>query len=111
MRVMEGTVNRRRFEGFLKHQLVSPGAVITTHCLVFCLITNLLRPIKFPRMNAYPGPNSVLVLDNAAIHKGGKIARMARRRGKWGALDNNQGLTCEADCKVNWRLYRLTGIV
>lgn len=32
-------------------------------------------------MQAYPAPNSVLVLDNAAIHKGAKIRRMARRKG------------------------------
>lgn len=34
-------------------------------------------------MAAYPAPNSVLVMDNAAIHKGGKIRRMARRKGTY----------------------------
>lgn len=54
--ILEGPVNRRRFESFLKYKVL-------------------------PRMNRYPGPNSVLVLDNAAIHHGGRIASLCERKG------------------------------
>jgi transposase len=32
-------------------------------------------------MNPYPEPNSVLVMDNARIHHGGRIAELAAERG------------------------------
>lgn len=52
----EGSYLRRDFEGFLKHRL-------------------------FPVMNRYPEANSVLVMDNARIHHGGRIAELAAERG------------------------------
>jgi transposase len=32
-------------------------------------------------MNQYPAPNSVLVMDNAKIHRGGRIAQLCRDAG------------------------------
>jgi len=32
-------------------------------------------------MNPYPGPRSVLVMDNAPIHKSEQLAQMCRERG------------------------------
>lgn len=40
MRVMEGTVNRRHFEGFLKHQLVSPSSLKCSRLMEDVLMTN-----------------------------------------------------------------------
>ncbi|EHS62474.1 uncharacterized protein PGTG_20597 [Puccinia graminis f. sp. tritici CRL 75-36-700-3] len=37
------------------------------HFLKYCLL---------PRMNPYPGPKSILVLDNAGIHGGARVARL-----------------------------------
>ena len=34
----------------------------------------------FIRMNPYPGPRSVLVMDNASIHKSGELAQMCHER-------------------------------
>lgn len=56
MACQEGSFLRRDFESFLKHQL-------------------------FPVMNPYPQANSVLVMDNARIHHGGRIAEMAAEKG------------------------------
>ncbi|KAG0142127.1 hypothetical protein CROQUDRAFT_28504, partial [Cronartium quercuum f. sp. fusiforme G11] len=44
--VREGSINRDRFENFLEFQLL-------------------------PEMNAYPAEKSILVMDNAPIHRGG----------------------------------------
>ncbi|KAA1115325.1 hypothetical protein PGT21_050168 [Puccinia graminis f. sp. tritici] len=42
------------------------------HFLKYCLL---------PRMNPYPGPKSILVLDNAGIHGGARVARLCRNAG------------------------------
>lgn len=54
--VLEGPVNQKRFERFLKYTLL-------------------------PCMNRFPAPNSVLVLDNASIHCGGSIADLCKEKG------------------------------
>lgn len=36
---------------------------------------------KLPRMNAYPGPYSVLVMDNASIHKGQRLLDICNAKG------------------------------
>lgn len=54
--VVEGLIKRKRFERFLEFNLL-------------------------PRMNQYPAPNSILVLDNASIHHGGRIRELCERKG------------------------------
>ena len=36
---------------------------------------------KLPKMNAYPGPYSVLVMDNASIHKGQHLIDICNAKG------------------------------
>ncbi|CAD6886758.1 unnamed protein product [Tilletia laevis] len=54
--VVEGSVNGERFEWWLEHQ---------------CL----------PLMNPYPGPQSVLVMDNASTHKGARVRELVEEAG------------------------------
>ncbi|KAG0139487.1 hypothetical protein CROQUDRAFT_14194, partial [Cronartium quercuum f. sp. fusiforme G11] len=54
--VLEGSVNQKRFTSFLKHMVL-------------------------PCMNVYPAPNSILVLDNAAIHHGAEISHLCANHG------------------------------
>lgn len=54
--IMEDTVKGKHFKHFLKHRLL-------------------------PRMNPYPGINSILVMDNAKIHHTRKAARLCRDAG------------------------------
>lgn len=56
MTVTARTVKGRDFEHFLKWKLL-------------------------PRMNRYPAPNSILVMDNAKIHRGPRVARLCREAG------------------------------
>ncbi|EGF97810.1 uncharacterized protein MELLADRAFT_58192 [Melampsora larici-populina 98AG31] len=56
MTVREGSIDRKRFETFLEFQLL-------------------------PAMNPFPAVNSVLVMDNARIHHGGRIAELCEERG------------------------------
>ncbi|KAI7960205.1 hypothetical protein MJO29_005273 [Puccinia striiformis f. sp. tritici] len=39
-------------------------------------IEYFLEEVLMPQMNPFPGPNSVLVLDNAAIHHNGRVAEI-----------------------------------
>lgn len=54
--VIEGPVRRIDVELFLRHELL-------------------------PRMNRYPAPNSVLIMDNARVHHGGRILELCRAAG------------------------------
>lgn len=54
--VFEDTVSHKDFEHFLKWHLL-------------------------PRMNPYPAVNSILVCDNAKIHKGGRINQLCNEKG------------------------------
>ena len=54
--IKEGSFKRPDFESFLKHTLL-------------------------PRMNPFPGVNSVLIVDNCTIHKGGNIQELCDRYG------------------------------
>lgn len=56
MACREGGFRRKHFERFLERQLL-------------------------PVMQPYPYPNSVLVMDNASIHHGGKIEELAAEHG------------------------------
>lgn len=56
VKVKEGSIKRYDFEKFLKYSLL-------------------------PRMQPYPAPNSVLILDNAQIHHGGRIEKLCRDAG------------------------------
>ncbi|KAG0148528.1 hypothetical protein CROQUDRAFT_31011, partial [Cronartium quercuum f. sp. fusiforme G11] len=54
--VLEGSVNCKRFTPFLKHMVL-------------------------PHMNVYLALNSILVLDNSAIHHGAEISRLCTKHG------------------------------
>ncbi|KAG0145558.1 hypothetical protein CROQUDRAFT_31051, partial [Cronartium quercuum f. sp. fusiforme G11] len=54
--VLEGSVNCKRFMSFLKHMVL-------------------------PCMNVYLAPNSILLLDNAAIHHGSEISWLCTEHG------------------------------
>ncbi|KAG0140689.1 hypothetical protein CROQUDRAFT_689681 [Cronartium quercuum f. sp. fusiforme G11] len=55
--VLEGSVNQKRFMSFLKHMVLL-------------------------QMNGYPAPNSILVLDNTAIHHGAEISCLCADHGE-----------------------------
>jgi hypothetical protein len=38
---------------------------------------------KLPNMNPYPQDNSVLILDNCAIHKSAILREMVEAQGEW----------------------------
>lgn len=44
--------------------------------------------VQMPLCTAYPGPLSVLVMDNAKIHKGDEILELADRFGTIISLEN-----------------------
>ncbi|KAG0150468.1 hypothetical protein CROQUDRAFT_38369, partial [Cronartium quercuum f. sp. fusiforme G11] len=58
LEVLEGSVNCKRFMSFLKNMV-------------------------HPHMNVYPAPNSILVLDNTAIHHGAEIFQLCAKHGQW----------------------------
>ncbi|KAJ6572951.1 hypothetical protein B0H10DRAFT_1927840 [Mycena sp. CBHHK59/15] len=55
--VVEGSMHRDQFLGFLEHQVL-------------------------PLCSPYPGPSSVLVMDNARIHHGEEIIELCDRFGQ-----------------------------
>ncbi|KAI9617850.1 hypothetical protein H4Q26_012714 [Puccinia striiformis f. sp. tritici PST-130] len=55
MDIKEKSFKRPDFESFLKHTLL-------------------------PRMNPFPGVNSVLIVDNCSVHKGGNVQQLCDER-------------------------------
>lgn len=44
---------------------------------------NLLTIFELPNMNPYPQDNSVIILDNCAIHKSAALREMVEAQGEW----------------------------
>jgi hypothetical protein len=58
--IFEGSVNKERFLHFINEQVV---------CVLFLSLHHYFIPtVQAPRLNPYPGPWSVVILDNCAIH-------------------------------------------
>ncbi|KNZ52783.1 hypothetical protein VP01_344g7, partial [Puccinia sorghi] len=55
--VRSDTLNAKRFQQLLKHELTQQNA-------------------QLPRLNRYPGANSILVCDNAFIHQGPRVKQL-----------------------------------
>jgi transposase len=69
--VVEGSMHRDQFLGFLEHQVVS---------LLYCSVLFSLKTVlQLPLCSPYPGPLSVLVMDNARIHHGEEIIQLCDR--------------------------------
>jgi transposase len=73
--VVEGSMTKELFLEYLEFNVVSYSES------VFLLLINHLHP-QLPKCTAYPGPLSVLVMDNARIHHGNEILELADRFGK-----------------------------
>jgi len=84
-----GTRARRR-DCFIRGQRYSILPAISLDGLLFLLVLN--RPFKavdfndfvdglLDMMNPFPGPNSVIIMDNASIHKSQLLEPMVRARG------------------------------
>jgi len=65
--IVEGSVTKEKFITFLEEQLV---------CIEFLFQYVLNAFLQAPKLNPYPGPNSVVVLDNCAIHHDEEIRRI-----------------------------------
>ena len=74
--IIEGPVRQAQFHEFLRDSLVRLPTVREIHQ---GYRTDSER--QFPLMTPYPGPRSVVVLDNCPIHKGQEIVDMFRERG------------------------------
>jgi hypothetical protein len=46
-------------------------------------VLHVLTSLKMPLTSPYPGPLSVLIMDNARIHRGNEILELADRFGKY----------------------------
>ena len=71
VKIREDTFNARKYKHFLKHNLV---------CISFRAIllsyVNTDNHMKLPHMNRYPGKNSILVCNNACIHRGPRVEQL-----------------------------------
>jgi hypothetical protein len=78
-KVIEGSMTKDLYINFLEYEVVCAffftSIIVTTR-------TNLDKP-KMPLCSAYPGPLSVLVMDNAHIHHGVEILELADRFGEF----------------------------
>ena len=66
--IIEGSVTADRFLEFLRDMVVSPA--------LFFLLVSILTQLQIPLTNPYPGPRSVLILDNCAIHHSDAIREL-----------------------------------
>lgn len=57
--ISEGLVTKGQFMQFLKNDLL---------CIIPLLVAICLFPTQTPKLNPYPGVQSVVVMDNCAIH-------------------------------------------
>jgi transposase len=74
--VVEGSMTRELFLEFLEQKVVSPSSVLLT------ILKAIYDNEQMPVMTPYPGPNSVLVMDNARIHHGEGIVELCDRYSK-----------------------------
>ena len=64
--VVEGSMNREMYLEFLEYHVVSA----IKHVLFTQSYYDLASRIQMPLTSAYPGPLSMLIMDNARIHHG-----------------------------------------
>ena len=72
--VVEGSMTKAMFMEFLEFTMV--------RTVKFCIIMWILIIVQLPKCTAYPGPLSVLIMDNAKIHHGQEILELVDRFGK-----------------------------
>lgn len=101
VKVKEGSVKRLDFEKFLKYRLVRFWSCIF-HVSMGLAWLSYSQILKLPRMRPYPAPNSVLILDNAQIHHGGRIARLCRNAGEGMADLTGVCWSVDADSYYFW---------
>ena len=74
--VQEEMINWTSFEFFLEHILVSKAIYFSSGLRCWCKFLD-----QVPSMNPFPGPRSVLVMDNAQIHHHVCIKEIVEARG------------------------------
>ena len=77
--VVEGLMNREMYLEFLEYHVVSA----IKHAPFTQSYYDLASRIQMPLTSAYPGPLSVLIMDNARIHHGDEILVLADRFGEY----------------------------
>ena len=77
--VVEGSMNREMYLEFLEYHVVSS----IKHVPFTQSYNDLASRIQMPLTSAYPGPLSVLIMDNARIHHGDEILVLADRFGEY----------------------------
>ena len=75
--VVEGSMTKELFLEFLEFNVVSDLS-----CLYLSLSNLIPSRSQLPKCTAYPGPLSVLLMDNARIHHGNEIAELADQFGR-----------------------------
>uniref|UniRef100_A0A0S1MK67 Tc1-like transposase DDE domain-containing protein n=1 Tax=Phakopsora pachyrhizi TaxID=170000 RepID=A0A0S1MK67_PHAPC len=81
-RVIQHQLNPKRYNVL---PAISLGGLLACHVLEEnvdrSIFVEYLQTILLPSMNPFPGPNIVLVMDNAAIHKGYKVEQLCNMHG------------------------------
>lgn len=78
--VVEGSMTKELFLEFLENSVVCT-IILSRHKLVFSYKIFIL--LQMPLCSPFPGPLSVLVMDNARIHHGYEITQIADRFGMY----------------------------
>ena len=72
--IIEGSVTSEQFVRFLCEMVV---------CSTGFSLSNLMSVAQIPLTNPYPGPHSVLVLDNCSIHHTNKVQELVEDQAGW----------------------------
>jgi hypothetical protein len=65
-------------------------------------INNWLDFLLLPRMNRYPDVNSVLVCDNATIHRSDRVHELCNQAGVWTIVSSSVLSRVESDWTLHW---------
>src|SRR2546423_768101 len=80
--IQEGPMNSNDYNYFIEHILVIFTIMFINVLFIYYIIKNIFFfLLKLPKMNAFPGPYSVLVLDNVSIHKGQYLLDICNAKG------------------------------
>ena len=74
VKAVEGSMTKQLFLGWLEFNVVST--------LILAVLTCGLTTCQLPKCSAYPGPLSVLVMDNAKIHHGANVKELCDQFGE-----------------------------